>query len=216
MPRGITDRQKQILRLIYNSIKNDGFPPSFEDLRDRLNISSNQAILDHLNVLEKKGYIRREEKAARSITIRPLGFRTLGAPPLVEALGAARAGAFTPTIELTGQWQQLSSDVVRFEEHIYIIKVSGDSMINAGIHEGDRLLVKAQKEFTSGDIVIVHTPDGATVKRFVSQDAPPYLFLKPENPKYDLIPFTHEMEMQGKVIGKISEGRVEQLTLGGI
>lgn len=212
----ITERQKEILLAIYESIKNEGFPPSFEELRDRLDISSNQAIIDHLKMLEKKGYIRREERSARSITIRPLGYQILGLPPLVETLGSAQAGAFTPTVELTGQWQQLSPDIQKFEEQIYLIKVNGDSMINAGIQEGDLLLVKSQKEFTSGDIVVVRTPDGVTVKRFISQDSPPYLFLKPENPKYDVIPFTHEMEMQGKVIGKFNAGRVEQLSLQGM
>jgi len=65
------------------------------------------------------------------------------------------------------------------------------------------LLILHTSEFSSGDIVLVQTPDGTTVKRFVSQDKPPYKFLKPENPKYPIIPFTNEMEIIGKMIRKI-------------
>jgi len=210
----ITKRQKEILQFIYNSYKDKGFPPDFGEFREKLNISSNQAILDHLGSLEKKGFILREEKAARGIKIRPLGYKTLKVNPLFPTLGTSYAGTFTETIEIQGNWAPASGHVQKLEEETFLIKISGDSMINAGILEGDHLLVKSQKEFVSGDIVLAQTPEGTTVKRFISQDSPPYLYLKPENPKHKIILFTSEVEMQGKIIGKFEKGIISSLSQG--
>ena len=76
-------------------------------------------------------------------------------------------------------------------------------MINAGIDDGDKVLIQAQKEFSSGDLVLADLNGQSTVKRFISDDNPPYIYLKPENPNYDIIPFTHEMKLVGKIISVI-------------
>ena len=76
-------------------------------------------------------------------------------------------------------------------------------MIKAGIEDGDLILFEKTKEFSSGDIVLAQTPDGTTVKRFISQDKSPYTYLKPENPEYKIILFTDEMKMIGKMIKKL-------------
>lgn len=198
-----TKRQKELLGIIYNSIINDGFPPSFEQMREELGISSNQAVLDLLNGLEKKKLIKREDKTARSIVILPLGYKSLKKEPLIPAFGSVQAGPFTQTFELDGSWRSVSDDVMRFQNDVFIIKVSGDSMINAQIEDGSTLLVQKAEHFVTGDIVVAHAPDGETVKRFISQDAPPYMFLQPENPKYDIILFGDEVELQGKVVAKL-------------
>ena len=79
-------------------------------------------------------------------------------------------------------------------------------MINAGIDDGDVVLVKNQKEFISGDIVLAEIGDEATIKRFMSTDTPPYVYLKPENPKYENILFTDEARLTGKVISVFKNG----------
>lgn len=79
-------------------------------------------------------------------------------------------------------------------------------MINAGIEDGDVVLVQAQKEFVSGDIVLAHIGEDATIKRFMSIDKPPYTYLKPENPKYNNILFTDEVRLTGKVISVLKNG----------
>ena len=212
--RGATKRQKEILEFIYNSIKNDGFPPSFEDFSDKFGFKSNQATLDHLKSLEKKGLIKREEGSARGIVIRPLGYKILGKDILIPATGTSFAGPIAESLEIHGEWQAISQDIHKLSTEVFIIKINGDSMINAGIQDGDQLLVKKEKEFRSGDIVLAQTPEGTTVKKFISQDAPPYLFLKPENPKYKIIYFTEEITLQGKIIGKFIAGKIEQLVQG--
>lgn len=212
--RGVTKRQKELLRLIYISLKDNGYPPSFEELKEKLGITSNQAIIDHLISLERKDLIEREEKSARGIKIKPLGYKTLGLNPLAPFLGASAAGTFTEAFQINGAYQTLSDEVQKLDHEVYIIKVSGDSMINVGINNGDHLLVKNQAEFSSGDIVVAQSPDGTTVKRFVRQNKPPFIYLKPENPKYNLIMFTDEMSMQGKIIGKLNNNEWQPLAQG--
>ncbi|MBU2595439.1 repressor LexA, partial [Patescibacteria group bacterium] len=88
----ITKRQKQFLEAIYSSIETEGYPPTFEDLKHKFNISSNQAVIDHLESLENKGLIKREEKSARGIKILPLGYRELGVNNLIPMEGISYAG----------------------------------------------------------------------------------------------------------------------------
>lgn len=199
----ITKRQKQLLNIIYQSIEDEGFPPSFEEMRLLLKVVSNQAVLNLLNALEKKKLIKREDKSARSLVILPLGYKILKKDPLIPALGTARAGSLSQSMELVGEWSPVSKDVARFQNDVFIIKVNGDSMINAQIEDGATLLVQKADHFVSKDIVVAHAPDGETVKRFISQDAPPYMFLQPENPKYDIILFGDDVELQGKVVAKL-------------
>ena len=87
-----------------------------------------------------------------------------------------------------------------------MLKISGDSMINAGIDSEDIVLVEQRKEFSSGDVVHAQIQDEATIKRFMSDDTPPYVYLKPENPAYNVIPFTEETRLLGKVLCVFKNG----------
>ena len=162
-----------MLSIIYDYIKNSGYPPTFEEMKDMLGVSSNQSVIDLLNKLGEKRAIQRSESIARSIAILPLGYEILGKPPLVPFLGLSHAGSPMEAIQIEGEWQPLSSNVAKLEEEVFLLKVSGDSMINAGIDDGDLVLVKRHKEFVSGDIVLARIGDDVTIKRFVSEDKPP-------------------------------------------
>ena len=198
----ITKRQKQVLKIIYNSLINAGFPPSFSELKEKLKISSNQSLLDIFSILERKNLIRREEGSARGIKILKKGYKAINARPLAPVVGTTSAGSFTEAIEDLGAWQPLSKDVETIADDVIIVRVMGDSMINANINDGDLILIRKTSEFISGDIVLAQTPDGTTVKRYIVQNKPPYKFLKPENPKYSNILFTSEMEIIGKMVKK--------------
>src|SRR3989338_8920995 len=188
-----TKRQKQVLKIIYNSLINAGFPPSFSELKEKLKISSNQSLLDLFSTLERKGFIRREEGSARGIKILKAGYGAINAAPLAPVVGATSAGSFTEAIEDVSAWQPLSKEVETIADDVMIVRVMGDSMINADINDGDLVLFRKTCECVSGDIVLAQTPDGTTVKRFISQNKPPYRFLKHENQKYANIPFIGEM-----------------------
>lgn len=196
----VTVRQKELLSIIYEYIRSEGFPPTYGEMRKQLGVSSNQSIIDLIEKLRNNGLIRKSETAARGLTILPRGYEALGAPSLVGFLGMTSAGAPIQTIEISGDWRPISKEVSRLSEDVFMLKVLGDSMINAGIDDGDAVLVQTKKEFVSGEIVYAQIGDEGTIKRFMSDDKPPYVYLKPENPKYQNILCTDEVELKGKVI----------------
>lgn len=200
MKKPITNRQKQLLSIIYGYIRDTGYPPSFEEMRERLKVSSNQSVLDLLEKLKQAGLIRRSETAARGITILRTGYDALGQPPLAAFLGMTSAGAPIQSFEISGEWKTLSKDIARLDENVFVLKVSGDSMINAGIDDGDAVFVQTKKEFVTREIVYAEINGEGTIKRFISEDKPPYVYLQPENPNYEKIVFTEAVELKGKVI----------------
>src|SRR3990167_8295911 len=118
-----------------------------------------------------------------------MGYELLGQPAFAPVLGTTTAGTPAEAVEITGEWQPISREISKLAEEMFMLKISGDSMINAGIDDGDAVLVQTKKEFISGEIVYAEIGDEGTVKRFISEDKPPFIYLKPENPKYELIPF---------------------------
>lgn len=214
----ITQKQKAALEAIYNNMESTGFSPTFADLREDLGVVSNQSVLNFLDALEKKGLIKREggkvRGIARGIKILPLGFEVLGKEPSAPIAGISTAGLFTESFaeSVLDKWMTLPGELVRnekiklYENSVFIIRVFGDSMINAGISSGDFLLIKKSGDLKSGDIVVARSDDGTTVKRFMAEkEKSPYL--KPENPAYKNIPISDDMELDGKVIFNLSKGR---------
>ena len=119
---------------------------------------------------------------------------------MAPIVGVTSAGGFSEAIEEIDAWQPLSKDVETIADDIMVVRVMGDSMINANINDGDLVLIKKTKEFVSGDIVLAQTPEGTTIKRFISQGNPPRLFLKPENPKYPIIHLANDTQLIGKMV----------------
>lgn len=209
----ITKRQKELLSIIYEYVKDIGYPPTFEEMRERLNVSSNQSIMDLLKKLKDNGIIK-QDAGKRTITILPIGYQVLGKLPLMQFLGATSAGSPIEAIEVSGEWKTIPSygeKIEKLKGKVFLLKVLGDSMINAGINDGDTVLVKEQGEFISGDIVLAKIGDESTVKRFISEDKSPYIYLKPENPKYPIILFTDETELKGKVISVLKNDYWKQI-----
>ena len=210
MNQQITEKQKKVLELIYTDIITEGFPPSLADLKDALNLASNQAVLNYLNSLEAKGFIHREEGQARGIKITPLGLKILGKERLAPIVGFAAAGPYIESFaDINFKWIDLPAgnipnEKLKQSDDVFIIQVSGDSMINIGIDDGDMLLIKKSKEFKSGDIVVARSDDGTTVKRFIAEGGKRYL--KPENPVYKNMPIIPgEIHFEGKVILNLSK-----------
>lgn len=203
----ITPKQSKLLEVIYDSIKLSGFPPSMVELREKIQVKSNQSVINFLKALEKAGCIQKEEGIARGIRILPKGFQELGQDQLIPMVGGSSCGPFVEAIHEVGNWMVLprtvyQDDVKESQDKLYIIEVHGDSMINAGIHDGDMLLIKQSREYKNGDIVVARSDDGTTVKRFVAENKKAYL--KPENPAYKNIPFFQETRLDGKVIANLT------------
>lgn len=205
----LTPKQKKVLELIYNFIKDSGFPPSFADLKSALDVASNQAVLNFLEALENKGYIKRDKGEARSIAILPFGLKALNRRPLVPVAGDSAAGPYIESFtETSFKWLEMPSsvpnEIIKQSDDVFIIQVRGDSMINIGVDDGDLLLIKKSKEFKSGDIVVARTDAGTTVKRFIADGGKRYL--RPENPEYkEMVIIPGEVQFQGKVILNLSK-----------
>jgi len=207
----LSTKQKNVLEIIYESISSLGFPPTLADLKEELGVSSNQSVLNFLEILEKKQCIKREEGQARSIKILPFGLKILEKDQLVPVVGISAAGPYIESFADTfTSWVPLSDQILQNEkidklrDEVFVIQISGDSMINAGINDRDMLLIKKSKEFKSGDIVVARTNDGTTVKRFIADGGKRYL--KPENPNYkNIIIIPGEVSFDGKVILNLSK-----------
>lgn len=200
--QGLTQRQKQTLMLVYNSIKYSGYPPTLSELKESLSVVSNQAVLDLLRILEEKKYIRKEEGAARGLQITKRGYDKLNVSTYAPMVGVTAAGPFMDTLEQYGDWQEISNDLSKLSDKIALFKIKGDSMIGAGLNDGDVVVIKyGVNEFNNGDIVLARNDDGITIKRFVNINEKIYLL--PENPKYEKIPFTPDLRLIGKLISKL-------------
>lgn len=196
----LTDRQKEVLQAIYSSLKDSGYPPTLADLREKLKVVSNQAVLDLLKLLEEKGFIKREEGAARGLKILVKGFNLLKTKPILPVVGITAAGPYTDAFENL-EWKNWSG--TKMADNVFIVKIHGDSMIGAGYDDGDTVLVQAAKEFKNGDIVLARSNDGTTIKRLIHDNGKVYL--KPENSKYGNIPIYPDTRLLGKIIGKVQE-----------
>lgn len=208
--KNLTPKQRKVLEMIHEIIHSAGYPPSLADLKDPLGVSSNQSVLNFLDALEKKGFITRQKGEARGIAILPLGFKVLGKNHLVQVAGESSAGLFTESYTESFRWVTLPGAVLQNEkikqaqDEVFVIKVHGDSMVNAGIDDGDSLLVKKTREFKSGDVVVARNDDGTTVKRFIAE-SDGRAYLKPENPAYKIIPIFENTMFEGKVILNLSK-----------
>ena len=117
-------------------------------------------------------------------------------------VGTTAAGPFMDTLEQYGEWQEVSQDLSKLSDKIALFKIKGDSMIGAGLNDGDIVVIQYHiNEFRNGDIVLARNDEGITIKRFVNVSGK--IYLSPENPKYDRIPFTPDLRLIGKVISKI-------------
>lgn len=199
--RGITKRQKEALNAVYSSLKNYGYPPTLQELGEKLNVVSNQAVIDLLKALERKKFIKREDGSARGIIIHPLGYEVINKEPLVRMAGVTAAGPMIQMIE-QNEWIPMPSGHATYED-VFIVKVSGNSMIEAGIYNGDMVLIRKAEEFKSGDIVLARQGEEVTLKTFVYDNGRTYL--RPENPSCKIIPITHDTYFIGKMMTNLGK-----------
>lgn len=199
----ITIRQAEVLKLIYKSISDSGYPPTLAELRESLDVSSNQAVLDILKLLEGKGYIEKQEGMARGLRILDKGIQELGLHQIAPVIGVSAAGPYMQSYEIN-EWRVMDDIQVTAKDRL--VRISGDSMTGVGIEDGDIVIIREAKEFKNGDIVLARNDDETTVKRFVHDNGKVYL--KPENPKYKNIPIYPDTRLLGKVVGILGKTKI--------
>ena len=206
MSKDITKKQKAVLDCIEEYFAEKGYGPAVRDVCEMLGLSSPSTVHVHLKALEEKGYINRDPLKSRSITL-------VNAP--ARAFGTAIGDADYNIIELPVVGDVAAGSPILAEENItstmslpieivgdsatFMLSVHGDSMVEAGINDGDYIVVREQQTADNGDIVVALIDDGATVKRFYKEDG--HIRLQPENSSMEPI-IVDDCAIVGKVVAQ--------------
>ena len=192
----LTQRQKQVLQFITSFTGDNGYPPSQREIAGHLNVSGTLPVMKHLSALERKGYIRRD-RVNRGITLRMPVSPSVALP----IVGTVRAGHLAPAIEDIQGYFSVDPMAVKGSD-CFFLRVSGESMINAGIFDGDLALVQPQPTADNRDTVVAMIDGEVTLKWFHREKD--HIRLQPANPNMAPIiirPEDGEFSIVGKVIG---------------
>ncbi len=199
MPKGrITAKQQEILEYIKSEIINKGYPPAVREICEAVHLKSTSSVHSHLETLEKNGFIRRDPAKPRAIEIIDDDFsllrREIVSVPVIGSVAAGEPVFAEQNIE--GYLPFLPEDMPDGEA--FMLRVKGESMVKAGIFDGDRVLVKKQEHAENGDIVVALVDESATVKTFYKEED--HIRLQPENDKMAPI-ILNDVVVLGKVTG---------------
>lgn len=196
--RKITAKQQEILDFIKSEILTKGYPPAVREICEAVHLKSTSSVHSHLETLEKNGYIRRDPTKPRAIEIIDdefnLSRREIINVPIIGQIAAGEPIFAEQNIE--GYFPILPEDMP--SGNAFMLKVRGESMINIGIYDGDKILIKEQNTASNGEIVVALVGDSATVKTFYKENG--HYRLQPENDALDPI-IVDEVEVLGKVVG---------------
>ena len=194
----ISDKQKEILEYMKQEILNKGYPPTVRDICEAVKLKSTSSVHSHLETLEKNGYIRRDPTKPRAIEIIDDNFNmTRREMTNVPMVGRVAAGEPILAVENIESYFPIPTEYMPNAES-FMLKVKGESMINAGIFDGDQILVEKCNTARNGDMVVALVDDSATVKTFYKENG--HIRLQPQNDTMDPI-IVDDCEIMGKVFG---------------
>ena len=194
----ISAKQREILEYIKECILAKGYPPAVREICEAVHLKSTSSVHAHLETLEKNGYIRRDPAKPRAIEIIDNSFNLTRREIVnVPVIGTVTAGQPILAVENIDGYFPVPMDYIPNTE-TFMLKVKGNSMVNAGIFDGDTILVQKQSHANNGDFVVALLEDSVTVKTFYKEET--CYRLQPENNYMDPI-YTSEVEILGKVIG---------------
>jgi len=199
MPYGkITQKQSEILEYIKSEILNKGYPPAVREICEAVHLKSTSSVHSHLETLEKNGYIRRDPTKPRAIEIIDDSFNLVRREVVnVPVIGRVTAGEPILAVENVESYFPIPSEFMPNAES-FMLRGRGESMINAGIFDGDRILVQRQETARDGDIVVALVGESATVKTYYKEDG--HIRLQPENDSMNPI-IVSDCRILGKVFG---------------
>ncbi|MCI8637939.1 MAG: transcriptional repressor LexA [Coprococcus sp.] len=193
----ISKKQEEILEYIKSQILKRGFPPAVREICDAVNLKSTSSVHSHLETLEKNGYIRRDPTKPRAIEILDDNFNlTRREMVQVPILGRVAAGEPLFAQENIEEYFPIPTDYMPNKD-VFMLKVYGESMVNAGILDGDYVVVEKTNTASNGDMVVAMIEDGATVKTFYREEG--MIRLQPENDHMEPFILT-DVDILGKVI----------------
>jgi len=199
--QGLTERQKEVLQGIHDIYRKKGYPPTVREIGERLGLRSSCTVQRHLEALERKGYIRRDRTKARSIEILKAPDPTMIPVPMtpVPVVGQVAAGQPILATENIEEVFPLPRDIVK-DDQCFMLEVKGNSMIEAGIFDGDYVVVRQQPYADDGEIVVALLEDEATVKRLRRKHN--RIHLEPANKDMQPI-IADDVKIVGKVLMSI-------------
>ena len=196
----ITAKQTEILEYIKESVLKKGYPPSVREICEAVHLKSTSSVHSHLATLEEKGYIRRDPTKPRTIEIIDEEFNPARRELVnIPVVGTVAAGQPILAEENISDYFPVPADILPNAD-VFMLEVKGESMINAAILNGDKLIVRIQNTAENGDKVVALLDDSATVKTFYKEDG--HYRLQPENDSMDPIIADH-VQILGKVVGVI-------------
>lgn len=195
----ITAKQREILEYIKEEILQRGYPPAVREICEAVHLKSTSSVHSHLETLEKNGYIRRDPTKPRAIEICDDSFQMVRTETVsIPVVGTVAAGVPILAEENITQYFPVPTDIIPKGEPSFVLKVKGDSMINAGILSGDQIFVQMCNTARNGDMVVALVDDSATVKTFYKEDG--HIRLQPENDTMEPI-IVDDCQILGKVYG---------------
>lgn len=198
----LTGKQKRVLENISLYIQAKGEPPTLEELRRNLGFKSLRTVVQYLDILERKGYMVRRKYARRNIELRPIDAEgrqeTLVSVPVVANVGCDDLSTFAQ--EQYDEFLQVDKKIVEENGDIVAVRAVGDSMLDAGIHSGDYILVQFTDNVKSGDRVAAIVGDMVTVKRLERRDGVTILYPENKDPKYKPIVLREDFKIAGRVL----------------
>lgn len=194
----ISAKQQEILDFLKNTILSTGYPPTVREICEAVHLKSTSSVFQHLEKLEKNGYIKRDESKPRAIEIIDDNFNMLRRETVsVPMVGRVAAGQPLLAVQNVESYFPIPAEYMPNAQS-FMLRVKGDSMINIGIFDGDTIIVQQQKTAKNGDIVVALVEDSATVKTFYKEDD--HIRLQPENDNMDPI-IVDDCLILGKVFG---------------
>ena len=194
----ITDKQREILEYIKEMILKKGYPPAVREICEAVHLKSTSSVHSHLESLEKNGYIRRDPTKPITIEILDDDFALTRRELVnVPVIGTVAAGVPILAEQNIEDYLPIPAEILPNKE-VFMLKVKGNSMIEAGIYNGDKVIVAKQPNAENGDKVVALVDDSATVKTFYKENG--HFRLQPENSSMDPI-ILDQVEILGKVIG---------------
>ncbi|EJT5930559.1 transcriptional repressor LexA [Clostridium perfringens] len=192
-----SDKQTQIYNFLIEFTKSKGYPPSVREICQAVSLKSTSTVHGHLKILEKKGLIYRDPTKPRALEIVELSNeeKELIDIPIVGKVTAGMPILATENIE---DMFQIPINYVKHNNDLFILKVTGDSMIEAGILDGDLAIIEQKNVATNGDIVVALIENEATIKRFFKENG--FIRLQPENKNYEPI-IVEDCSILGKLVG---------------
>ncbi|MEG0373844.1 MAG: transcriptional repressor LexA, partial [Enterococcus sp.] len=181
MAKAQETRQSEILKYIHSQVEAKGYPPTVREIGTAVNLSSTSTVHGHLSRLEKKGLLQRDPTKPRAIELTQIGLDLIGIrPTTIPILGTVTAGEPILAVEEASDFFPIPPNLKNEDNNLFMLTIRGESMINAGILDGDQVIVKKQASASNGEIVIAMTDeDEATCKRFYKEKD--HFRLQPEN-----------------------------------